>query len=1142
MNKYTARLLASVTALAGLLYSATSGATNLAELPLKASVLAKPNVIFAMDDSGSMDWEVMLPTDSGTLWWDKLTGTAWTATGEPLASDAGSDREMLAYLFPGSYDNTTLIDNFNQSWLGVPPTAQFAAMRSSDYHKAYFNPDPANTYDDWPPGHDGATQNDYAPVSVANALLATPSVLAPVKPNSTTTVDLLKNRVAQIRMFAGMIVPAGASISVSGVWTPQVVDLKLTGTTDVRIPYYPATYWKRVAASDCSGTDVCAAVPNGDATQRLKRFQIRRANYSSDAAFVKDIQRFANWFTYYRKRVTLTAGSMGKVLEGLNGMRVGVVAFNKQAPVTMYDLDSSVNSRNGVRVSGIFYANPASGGTPTQSTLAYIFNQFKRTDSADFAGNRIIQYACQRNAAFIVTDGFYNSGTVTPPSYDKSKWGAAAPYATTYASTLADQALAYYTLNPRTDLPAGRVPTGKTEAVNPDLNTNLHVNTYALTLNMPGQLWDGVATFPTGAVNWPTPVPDTRSAIDDIWHATINGRGKMYNVTDPREAVIKIDEGLRDILSQVSAQGGVAVSSVNLDAAEASDAKAFLGKYNPSGWTGDLEARPINRSTGQISASTSSWTDAAGKPATAASLLGQRDWTTRLMFTSNGSSTGREFTASNVGASVNPDTSKFTDAEVVDYLRGSRVGEGWAGESVKFRRRDYKLGLMGPVINAEPALSLADKVVYVASGEGFLHAFDTDNGKELWAYTPYDNLSKLGATVLRGYTFQTKLDGTPSLGKFSASGKLLVAGMGAGGRYYYALDVTSPRPSTQSAAASMVKWTFPSASDSTNQALMGYTTGKPLVVRTAANGYVVLVTSGYDNGQTIGDGKGRLWMLNASTGAVIKSFATPVGTAGNEAGLAHIAGAMESDGTVRYAFGGDLKGNLWKFDLAASGSTDIAPTLLASLKDSGGGAQPVTTAPALVKLADRLIVLIGTGRLLDITDFGTTVQHSFYAIADGAPITNVRTSLEKRDYSRSSDTTGEGSVSGNSFSWDNKRGWYMDLPSAENVNTRPSIAYDSVVFVTNKVGANDCSAQSMLYQLDIGTGLAPPVAPSWVSTLLSSTTNSSSALVLKVKGGELKAIGQFFDPSNGSSTWEKKTQTANSIKPGKNAWREVLRQ
>lgn len=1145
MNKFTATLVASVTALAGLLYSATAGATNLAELPLKASVLAKPNVIFGMDDSGSLDWEVMLATDNGTVWWDYSGKTAWSNDGSLIAADNGSGRDFLAYLFPGSFGSTApYLDTFNQSWYGIPPTPQFATLRSSDYHKAYFNPDPINTYDDWPPGHNGTTQNDYPPVSIANALASPPSVLAPVKPLSTTTVDLLKDRIARIYMLKGMTVPKGACIENGGTCPTLSADTQMSSSGWAQIPYYPATYWTKVAAADCTATDgSCAAVP-GATDVKLKRFEIRRANYASDDAFKKDIQRFANWFTYYRKRVLLMAGSMGKVLETLNGLRVGVVAFNNQSPVTMYDLDSSVNSRNGVRVSGIFYANPASGGTPTQSTFQYIYNQFKRTDAADYAGNKVIQYACQRNAAFIVTDGFYNGSWVTPPTYSRSTWGGSAPYANIINSTMADQALAYYTLNPRTDLPTGRVPLGDTTAANPDLNTNLHVNTYALTLNIPGVIWDGVSTFPSTTFTWPTPATDTRSAIDDIWHATINGRGKMYNVADPREAALKIDAGLRDILSQVSAQGGVAVSSVNLDSTETNDAKAYLGKYNPSGWTGDLEARPINRSTGQIDNSTLSWTDSNGNPATAGSLLAQRNLASdpRIIITANGSATGGglAFTAGNIGSTVNPDTSKYTNDQVVNYLRGDRTGEGWSGESVIFRRRDLKLGLMGPVVNAEPALDADNKVVYIASGEGMLHAFDTTSGKELWSFVPYDTLSAIGQTVLRGYNFQTKLDGTPSIGKIGTNRKLLVGGMGAGGRAYYALEVSNPRPGDENTAKGMVKWTWPAAGDS-NRSLVGYTVGKPLVVRTASNGYVVLVTSGYDNGQSIGDGKGRLWMLDAETGAMLKWYTTTVGTAGDEAGLGHIGAALEADGSVRYVYGGDLKGNVWKFDLEASG-TGNTPTLLATLKDASGNAQPVTSAPALVRLNNTRIVLIGTGRILDITDFGSTTTNTFYAIADSGSLPKTRASLEPRTFTRTNATTGDGTVTGNTFDWSSKSGWYMDLPAGEHDNTRPAVAYEAVVFVTNKVGATDCSASSYLYALDIGTGKQAD-SVSYVSHLLSNTTNATAALVVKLRSGGLKVIGQYYDPiTGGKRTYEEDGPSGNTIPAGKNAWREILRQ
>ena len=65
MNKTAFQLAGSALALVGLLGSLAAQATDLSELPLKASVLAKPNVIWGMDDSGSMDWEVLLNTSSG---------------------------------------------------------------------------------------------------------------------------------------------------------------------------------------------------------------------------------------------------------------------------------------------------------------------------------------------------------------------------------------------------------------------------------------------------------------------------------------------------------------------------------------------------------------------------------------------------------------------------------------------------------------------------------------------------------------------------------------------------------------------------------------------------------------------------------------------------------------------------------------------------------------------------------------------------------------------------------------------------------------------------------------------------------------------------------------------------------------------
>jgi type IV pilus assembly protein PilY1 len=148
----------------------------------------------------------------------------------------------------------------------------------------------------------------------------------------------------------------------------------------------------------------------------------------------------------------------------------------------------------------------------------------------------------------------------------------------------------------------------------------------------------------------------------------------MYMATDAAGTAAAIRAGLQDILSQTGAQGGVAVSTVNL---QRGDSLAYFGTYNPAGWTGDLTANPIDPSTGNVS-TTASWS--------AGSVLLARNWSTRIIASHNGSA-GVDFTAATVGAIVNPGGAWGTDDDVVNYLRGSRAGEGTA-----FRTRGSLIG------------------------------------------------------------------------------------------------------------------------------------------------------------------------------------------------------------------------------------------------------------------------------------------------------------------------------------------------------------------------------------------------------------------------------------------------------------------
>lgn len=1122
MSKLTSlRAAISAAAVAGLAFATAADATNLSELPLKVSALAKPNVIIAMDDSGSMDWEVILDTSSGTAYWNGTS--AWdTAINRPLRT---SGFVPMAYLFPVGTATGGQIYAHNAWWgQAVPPTSQFAWLRSSAFNPAYYNTH--KTYSPWAPAYfSGALQPAY-PNAPSTAAPAHPAVVGAPTLNLTTDWNASNGNFAangfMFYMQAGMVVPAGAQVwsTADGAGGQACAGgsawRTLTAAQTVgagracwaAIPYYPATFWHSQSCTVDGST--CVNAPNGSGT--LMRYEIKSGNtFPSGRSYADEMQNFANWFTYHRKRKLLLAAAMGKVLEPLTGLRLGVVPFNNHGTVTMLDADATAASSNRFATAGHFYLNSMiAAGTPTHATMAHIAGQFNTNTS-------IVQYACQRNSMFVVTDGFANAHSVTAPSYAAGTYGGSAPYTTTFANSQADLALAYYTNRLRPDLPAGLVPLGNPARENPITNPNLHITTYAINMGAPGTIFPTSTSPFVSAPTWPVPLADHPTAIDDLWHATINGRGLMFQANDANTMSQAIQSSFDDILDQVGAQASIGVSSVNLGRG---DDNAYLGKYNIRGWSGDLTRNAVDNSTGAVSA-TATWS--------AAALLAARNWTTRLIFTSN-NSTGLDFTTANVGSIVNPDSATFSNAQVVEWMRGNRAGEG---TTVRARS-----SLLGAVVNAEPVVSRADGVVYLASGEGMLHAFDTATGAELWAYHPSDTLASAGAAVARGWAFKTQLDATPTLAQVSSSQKMLVGGLGAAGRSYYALDVSNPRPANAAAAAAQFKWIFPSTTDTTNRGLMGYTVGRPVLTKTSADGAVALVTSGYDNGVTVGDGKGRVWMLNATTGAVIKTFYTTEGTTASEAGLAHISAMKELDGTTRYAYGGDLLGNVWRFDLAKSGAGPHGAELVATLYDSAGNRQPVTAAPELVMMADKRVILVGTGRVLDINDFGSTRTQTFYAIADGATLTNARSGLVQRIYTRTADdgTVASAPIAGSAFNWTTDRGWYMDLPAGEQANTLPVVTYGTVAFVTNTNGSTDCSQSSWLYLLDIGTG-KKVTGSTFAATLISSTANASRVITLRTVDGKIFGTAHRSD----DSIFQRQLPIGTTIQPSKNAWRELRR-
>lgn len=503
-------------------------------------------------------------------------------------------------------------------------------------------------------------------------------------------------------------------------------------------------------------------------------------------------------------------------------------------------------------------------------------------------------------------------------------------------------------------------------------------------------------------------------------------------------------------------------------------------------------------------------------------------------------------------------------ANLVNFLRGQRGKEGYEsnGPDKLYRARD---NVLGDVVNSQPVYVKAPifgyldagydqfkldqqsrtPMVYFGANDGMLHAvyanvyqsgttLDPQGGKEAWAIVPSMVLPNLYKLADNNYanTHTYSVDGTPVIGDVDVAAPhggtpapnwktILVAGLNAGGKGYYALDVTDP-------ATPKALWEFKWSSSCWNGVAsgvkadchVGYTFGKPVITKLATGKWVVLVTSGYNNINAptqSGDGLGYLYVLDAGTGEIIYKIATSAGSATTPSGLAQITNYVDNvaaDNTTSRVYGGDVLGNIWRFDIndviapldaddgAGNGREAI---LVGTAKDSAGIAQPITTRPELAELDGKTRVFVGTGRLLGASDLdpalaSTTQTQSVYGFIDPVlppdplnPMNTVYSDL--RGVLRPLTITQSGSgasvirtvaCSGNSTECARSTGWVVDLPdSRERVNVDLKLVFGTLVFASNVPQNTACSfgGYSWLNYLNFADGLAVPQVPnSRVST------------------------------------------------------------
>jgi len=550
------------------------------------------------------------------------------------------------------------------------------------------------------------------------------------------------------------------------------------------------------------------------------------------------------------------------------------------------------------------------------------------------------------------------------------------------------------------------------------------------------------------AAKWGVNDKDNDSILDtNEWDDDSDGVPDGYFlVTNAGKLPEQLGKAFAKLLNNVSSASAVAANTTRLD----TGTLLYQARFDPRDWSGQLLALTVNETTGVVNTTTPSWEAAELLPAAAS----------RKIYTYNPSATagsrGIEFkwdtpttpiitTAQQAYLNQLGGIADAKGQDRLNWLRGDNANEKRLGGSFRNRIKLFdangsfitdptelntasiKTNHLGDIVNSDPIyVGTADlgysnlagvegssyttfrasttyknrrPMLYVGANDGMLHGFDarensgsvTTGGSEIFAYVPnalFPELSKLTSPT---YSHQYFVDGAATAGDvyYSSEWHTLVAGVtGAGGKAVFALDVTNP--DTFGAASAL--WEFTST-DTTYGADLGYTLSQPVIARMHNNKWAVIVANGYGSS----NGSAVLFVLDAETGAVIQKIDT-LATGGN--GLSSpVAADLNGDNIVDTIYAGDLKGNLWEFDVssATAGSWSVANSgspLFVACTTTGtscasGNLQPITAKPSIGKVgasqASGVMVYFGTGKYFESTDniVGTSPQvQSFYGIWD----------------------------------------------------------------------------------------------------------------------------------------------------------------
>jgi type IV pilus assembly protein PilY1 len=997
------------------LFFSNAALSALLQVPVQVSAGAvPPNLMFTLDDSGSMGFEC-LPDD------------LCIRTGSTSVTYVGTMPDMTPDWKTGvaSPDESSILNR---------------QMRSASQNSLFYNPN--LLYLPWKK-KDGSRM----PASVPTAARDFPESTDNSTTNLTSNHTLFKNWCTST---------SSCNQSFKTIYLAKYYDL--TGTiasstgSYTAVPITSGGSYPRVGDKAASRTDCAAARCTG--TEELKNF--------------------ANWYSYHRTRMRVAiAGTSEAFYTVPDNFRVGYGRINKEnSTIDGLFTDTLVQ---GVRpftlASGgsksAFYdwlpqQEPTRGGTPLRRALADVGDYFSYTDSRGPWGespgttNNTAPVACRRSFHILMTDGIWNLGgkanygnadntagstVANSTGVSSNTYSPAAPYRDNSSDTLADVAMYYW----KTDLYPSLANALRPTATDPAFWQ--HLVNYTIAFGVKGTL-DPTTDYPglvAGTRNWPF-VDDTadETHIDDLWHAAVNSRGRYLSARNSAEYADALNKIIEDIVATNGSEAGVAVSARAISTATA--ARKYEPTFASARWSGDVEAKKVTVDEADPTNGSTIWLASAKLPAADA----------------------RNIVAFNAAATSAPKAVAFTWASLTDAMKTTLYGATTGGDNlVNYLRGDraneasgvfrLRTSALGDIVNSSPVLvkdqydgqydflpgapattdaakssyrrflgakKLREGQLFVGANDGMLHAFNDSAkepfGQETFAYVPDAVLGKMKKLSAVDYQHEYYVDGPTVEGDIYDAGagkwrNVVFGGTGAGAKSLFAINVPvvpwtggaapGPYSAAQSApGAADVLWEI----SPTNPPDINPVTGKPFfydmghVFSAPEHGvmrdgtWVLIFGNGYESTNR----KAQLFIVNALTGALVKSIDTNAGSTTSPNGLGGVRLVRDAQKMIVAAYAGDLKGNLWKFDLSSKTASEwvvafggnplyTAPTAPTS--------EPITATPNyVVHPLGGVMVLFGSGKLFEVGDAADNSGRALYGVWDKVALGATSTTATER--------------------------------------------------------------------------------------------------------------------------------------------------